>query len=244
MPGLSTVNEVLIFTPTSLEHEAVKRHVSQTRPANFRPVVVECGPGKINAAFTAAANVLPRLGQGRRPLLLIGAGTCGSLSVSLYEGEVIASADTIISDWKMEEGELSRYAGYGKLDFQNLEPQILEDLAITCRDNGVMKLLASLESKNFHLGRLLTSDTFVAGLKRKKELGLTFSCLACDMESGAFAYTAQKLLGGLPWLNFRVVADTLDEGFHDYVQKEINVVEVLGAKVAEALMLFDEICQP
>lgn len=94
---------------------------------------------------------------------------------------------------------------YGALRF--IEPQKFkpEDISITCQDLLIsLKLAARMEGKHCKLGAMLTSDTFVTGRDNRLELGAHYNCLACDMESGAFAYVAQDKLK-TPWFNLRIV---------------------------------------
>lgn len=233
--------EILVFTPTPNEFKAVSNHVAGSSFKNFIVKVVESGPGKINAAFKTAAEIMPRLATGRRPSFVIGAGTSGSLSVELTSGEMVVSSSVVISDWCMENDSERLHGDYGLFSYHSLEPQVADEIALSCPDPTVAKLMGQLEKRGFKRGRIMTSDTFVAGPRNKLNLGREFKCLACDMESGAYAYAAQRLLGGLPWFNLRVVADTLDESLHDYFNKEIDMVNVLGAKTAQALTILDEL---
>lgn len=233
--------EVLIFTPTPNEFKAVRDQAARAVFKNFRVEVLESGPGKINAAFKMAAEISPRLAAGRRPALVIGAGTSGSLSLSLAGGDLVASSSAVISDWRLEDDSERRHGTYGQFDYRPLAPGLADEIALDCPDPTVQKLMGQLEAAGFKRGRMMTSDTFVAGAANKLALGRDFGCLACDMESGAFAFAAQRLLGGLPWLNLRVVADTLDETLHDYFNKEIDMVGILGHKTVQALQLLDEL---
>lgn len=232
--------DVLIFNPTPNEYEAVRRHAAAAGFNNIRVTVVESGMGKINAAFQMAAAVLPRLALGNKPALVIGAGTAGSLSGTLKSGDLIASNSAVISDWRLEDGSARLFAPYGDINFRPLDPAVAEEMTITCDAPLVTALLEQLGA-GFKHGRLLSSDTFVSGAAHKLRLGRDFAALACDMESAAFAYTASALLGGLPWLNLRVVADTIDESFHDYVNMEINMTEILGQKTVALLKTLDTI---
>lgn len=237
----TNAREVLVFTPTPNEFAAVRSHVARGSFKNFRVKVVESGPGKINAAFKAAAEITPRLAAGRRPAFVVGAGTSGSLSLELAEGDLVASSSVVISDWRLEDDSDRRHGVYGLFNYQPLEPGLADEIALDCPDPTVGRLMEQLGQTGFKRGRLMTSDTFVAGQANKLGLGRDFKCLACDMESGAFAYAAQNLLGGLPWFNLRVVADTLDESLHDYFNKEVDMVEILGAKTVQALSALDEL---
>ncbi len=238
-PMHSAGREVLVFAPTPNEYEAVRRHVGRARFENFTATVVESGPGKINATFKMAAEILPRLAAGRRPAFVVGAGTSGSLSLDLAAGDLIASASVVISDWQMEDDAARHHGPYGQFTYQPLESGVADELAINCPDPLVGRLLDRLRAEGFKEGRMMTSDTFVAGSNHKLNRGREFNCLACDMESGAFAFTAQNLLGGLSWFNLRVVADTLDETLHDYFTKELDMTEILGDKTVQALAALD-----
>ncbi len=236
----SPKKDIIIFNPTPNEHEAVKKRVEAHSFKNVQPLIFESGMGKINAAFALAEAVAPRLAAGRHPLLVIGAGTSGSLSRSLASGDLIVSNSAIICDWRMEDEAARRCAPYGDINFRELSPELAEEMAITCEASPVTALLEKL-GPDFKRGRILTSDTFVSGAAHKLRLGRDFSCLACDMESGAFAYGAQKRLGGLPWLNIRIVADTIDESLNDYVNMELDMVEILGRKTVELLKVLDDL---
>lgn len=233
--------EVLVFTPTPNEFTAVRRHVAESSFKNFVVKVLESGPGKINAAFRMAAEITPRLAAGRRPAFVVGAGTSGSLSLELASGDLVASSSVVISDWRMEDDSDRRHGVYGLFTYHSLEPHLADKIALNCPDPTVTKLMDQLGQAGFKRGRMMTSDTFVAGQANKLSLGRDFKCLACDMESGAFAYAAQHLLGGLPWFNLRVVADTLDETLHDYFNKETDMVEILGSRTVQALTTLDEL---
>ncbi|MDR2934889.1 MAG: hypothetical protein LBV70_03275, partial [Candidatus Adiutrix sp.] len=220
------------------EFEAVSRHLAGEF-RNLRVRVVASGPGAVNAAFRTAEAALGRSGGG--PDFIIGAGTCGSLSRDLVEGEMIASAEAIIADWFMEDDSGRHYGPYGLFNYRPLSPETLTDLTLNCSDPLVTALLDSLERAGFRRGRLMTSGVFVAGLENKLAKGRAFQSLGCDMESGVFAYAAQNLLGGRPWFNLRVVADTLDETLADYFAKERDMTDILGAKTRQALEVLDEL---
>ena len=239
----SSLPEVLIFSPTPNEYQAVKEHVGRTAFKNFSAAVVESGPGKINATFKMAAEITPRLAAGRKPAFVLGAGTSGSLDASLASGEVIASNSVVISDWRMEDGRNCHFGCYGQFVYREMDGRLPDEMAVECADPTVEKLMTLLAGAGFKRGRLATADTFVAGLDNKLSHGRTFGALACDMESGAFAYTAERLLG-LPWFNLRVVADTLDETLADYFEKEVDMVSVLGEKTARALTILDGLMRP
>ncbi len=236
---MSPKKSVYIFNPTVNEYEAVKAQVLARTFKNIQPEVFNSGMGKISAAFAVARETTRRLAPGQTALI-IGAGTAGSLSAKLASGDMIVSNSATIGDWRMEDEAARHCAPYGGIDFRPVTPALAEEMAITCGDPLVTALMERL-GEGFKRGRMLTGDTFVSGVGHKLRLGREFAALACDMESGAFAYTAARRLGGLPWLNLRIVADTIDDSLHDYVNMEINMVEILGAQTVLVLKTLDDL---
>ena len=235
------MKNIVLFTPTSNEYKGIRKHLDNARFKNFQFRVVESGMGKINAAFAVAKEAAIMAEQGQVPDFIIGAGTSGSLSLNLVSGDVIISSSAIIGDWRMEDGQTRLYARFPEINYQAAGPALADGLAINCPDPLVENLVARLAEQGLKSGRMLTSDTFVTGASHKLSLGRDFSCLACDMESGAFAYAAQECLGGIRWFNLRVVADTLDDALADYINMEENMVDILGSKTVLALTILDEL---
>jgi nucleoside phosphorylase len=237
---MSAFMDLVVMTPTPNEHRAVSRHLGAASFKNLSAKVVECGPGRINAAFAAAREFLGKKAHPGRQAALVGAGTAGSLSLELAGGDMIASNSAVISDWRLDDGGPDQVSPYGRFDYQEPDPRHVERMALECQDPLVLVFLAALPGERFKRGRMLTSEAFVAGKERKLSLGRTYGCLACDMESGAFGYLAARHLG-VPWLNFRVVADTLDDALSDYFAMERDMTDVLGRNVAAALAVLDEL---
>ena len=229
--------DILVLTPTPQEFAGVSRRLGEAEFRHLRVRVVESGPGAVNAAFKTAEAAL----AGRRPPdFLVGAGTCGSLSRALAGGEMIVSAEAVIADWLMEDDDRRAYAPYGLFNYQPLSAAAVEAMTIRCADPLVAELLKVLEGRGFRSGRMMTSGVFVAGLRNKLAKGRDFQALGCDMESGVFAYAAQRLLGR-PWFNLRVVADTLDDTLDDYFTKEADMTDILGVHAVLALSALDEL---
>ncbi len=230
---------VLIINPTPHEHKATRRHLAGKAFQRIQPVVHECGPGKINAAFSLTLNWHELNRQGTPPCVIIGAGTSGSLNYELKNGDIIFSTVSIISDYQMLTEHSTQCSAYGGLNFiepQNFRPQ---DIAISCQDPLIGKLAAHMADKHCKPGAMLTSDTFVTGKDNRLKLGERFDCLACDMESGAFAYVAADKFK-TPWFNLRIVADTLNEDFEHYKLMEVEMTELLGGRLMLALQALDE----
>jgi nucleoside phosphorylase len=237
-PSAVTPKEVLIFTATPNEHRSVSESVGRAAFDRLICHVIDCGPGRINASFTVAGILAARLANGAPPAIMAGVGTSGSLSLSLKQGDVIISNSAIISDWRMEDGRQVTVSPYGRFDYRPPDPRQIEAMVIECRDPLIVRLLEGLESQGFRRGRLMTSEAFVTGKEYKLKRGATFGCMACDMESGVYAYIGSGLVKA-PWFNVRIVADTLDETLNDYFQKEKKITDILGEKVVEILKFLD-----
>lgn len=239
-PQMAEKKKLLVFTPTPNEYEGICRHIADAAYRSFEVKVTECGPGKINAAFHVSSEAAALAAGGEKPAFIISAGTSGSLSLGLAGGDVIASNSAVISDWKLEDDEGRRHGPYAEIAYNDLDATLAARMTMTCAHPAVSALMGRLADGGLKNGSMLTSDTFVAGAVTKLALGRDFNCLACDMESGAIAYVAGEKLG-IPWFNLRVVADTLDESLHDYFNKEVDMVNILGAQTALALNILDEI---
>jgi nucleoside phosphorylase len=235
--------EVLILAPTPNEYRSVSNHVGRGSFKNLNATVIECGPGRINAAYTIAREICQRPPNDIKKFLLIGAGTSGTLALHLVSGDIIVSNEAIISDWRMEDGQSVKVSPYGWFDYRDPDPGQVVRMVLECRDPLVTSLIDRLSPDDYKFGRLLTSESFVAGKDHKLSLGKTFSCLACDMESGAFAFVADRLIN-VPWVNIRVIADTLDDALNDYFAIERDMTEILGTGVVNILKALDQIYKP
>jgi nucleoside phosphorylase len=232
----------LVFTSTPNEYRSVSASVGREVFKKLVCSVVDCGPGRINASFNASKELAQRRKNQKGSIVIVGAGTAGSLSLSLKQGEVIVSNTVIISDWRMENGAEITVSPYGVFDYRTPEPDHVEKMILKCQDPLVERLLYKLPSDGFQRGRLLTSEAFVSGKDHKLKLGTTYKCLACDMESGVYGFIGNRL-AKTPWFNIRIVADTLDETLGDYFAKERDMTEILGKKVVEALKLYESLVE-
>ncbi|MDR2353730.1 MAG: hypothetical protein LBF22_11385 [Deltaproteobacteria bacterium] len=235
---METKPQVFLLTPTPKEFLGVKMFVENAVFQNFVLHTYESGPGKINAALTLAQLLTLSKERGELPLCVVGAGTSGSLDLSLKRGDLVASLEVIISDWVHDDGSEILVGPYATFDYGFPEQSRLDSMVLRSTDPTLVKFIDKLPQNAFRSGRILTSDAFQAQKDHKLKLGATYKALVCDMESGAFAWTAQKCYN-IPWFNLRVVADTLDEGLTDYFLTEDNATQALGAKTLEALQILD-----
>ncbi|UQZ89317.1 hypothetical protein C4J81_08955 [Deltaproteobacteria bacterium Smac51] len=230
--------EVVVFVPTEEEYKAVRNNLYETDFENFKARAVLTGPGKISTAAAVAAEAGRLMAKRPRPALVIGAGLCGSLQMKLAAGEAVVSDSSAIGDWIMEDDYVRTYGVYGDHTYKALSDEQAEALAINGGSRIVEELLVRLTAKGFKRGRILTIDTYVTGLTGKLERGRLFNCLASDHESGALGLVALKSLEEVPWLNLRVVSDTIGEQMGGE-GRAVSLPEILALKLLVLLSTFD-----
>ena len=226
------------MTPTPNEYRSVSGHIGAASFKNLTATVIECGPGRLNAAYHFGKELVFKRRAKEKPVL-VGAGTSGSLSLDLAGGDVIVSNSAVISDWRMEDGQSVKVSPYGTFDYREPDRAHVERMTLECRMPLVAGFIENLPKDKFKFGRMLSSEAFISGKEHKLEMGRVYGCVACDMESGAFGYLASKT-PGLPWFNVRVVADTLDDALGDYFAIERDMTDILGRHLVMALGKLDE----
>jgi nucleoside phosphorylase len=228
---------LLVLAPTPAEYALVKEQLGNKKFSNFDFEILETGPGKINAALALGEKLG---GSHKSPsAIVVGVGTSGSLNLKLKCGDILASNECVISDWRHEDGSEVWVGPYGVFNYAPPDNEVIGGMLIREDDPLIEKLIQKLENFGFFPGRILTSDTFVSGKDLKLCMGRAFNADVCDMESGAFAYCAKRK--NARFFNLRVVADTLDETLSDYFQKETDVARILGIKALEALAALDSL---
>ncbi|MDR2338853.1 MAG: hypothetical protein LBF40_01755 [Deltaproteobacteria bacterium] len=234
---MSAKTTVMVIAPTPAEYLGVRR-LEKLKTEHLLIHVLESGPGKINAAMKAAEGIQD-LKPGCPSLIIAGVGTSGSLSLAPKAGDVVASVETVIADWMHEDGKESLVGPYGVFDYARPDNDRVRRMLIREEDPLLTGFVGGLGKHGFLEGRILTSDCFVSGKEHKLALGGTYGAMVCDMESGAFAYTAKRR--GVRFFNLRIVADTLDETLENYFEKESDVTARLGDKAAEAMGVLDRL---
>lgn len=234
--------EVIIFTPTHEEYRLLAGELSSGGFNNFSVKVVESGPGLVNTAAKAGAALEPFRESREKPYLIIGAGLCGSLNLKLRAGDAVCSTSTVLGDWAMETDHARTFGPYGEATYKTIGGSIADEISLDGQSSQARELSKRLAAKGFLSGRLFSSDTCLTGLSAKLERGRRFGCLGADMESGALGWVAENL--GLPWLNIRVMADTIDDELKSADDPERDVRELLPLKILVALSTLDQMPAP
>lgn len=151
-----------------------------TQPALF----VQGGWGKVSAAASTQYVI-----DHWKPQVMINLGTCGGLSGSISQGEIILASETLIYD----------------IDEKMGDPQEAIDAYTTSFD---LSWLPAHLLRTIHITRPVSADRDIApqevNLLREK-----FGAIAADWESGAIAWVAHR--NHLPCLILRGVSDLVNE---------------------------------
>lgn len=151
-------------------------------------VMAICGPGKVNAGYTAAL-LLERY----RPGVLVNCGTAGNLadgkSGDIAVGEKCVQCDVDTSALGDEPGYVS---GVGRIYFPTWEEAGREFAARIGARYGVFA----------------SGDGFLDSEKRKAEIRSRFGAVSYDMESGAAAHCA--FMADTKFLVYKCISDSAD----------------------------------
>jgi len=175
-----------------LEDVAVTRGhgltVRRGRLHGRRVALVESSPGRGRAARATHA-----LLDAHRPPQVVSAGFAGGLDPSLQFGDLVL-ADSLVD-----------------------ETPHTPDTLHTLHTLDALPTASLPEAVAFRSGRLLAVDRIIRLPGEKRELGVKYQALACDMESLAVAEVCRQR--GVPFLAARVVSDTADEELPADIEK-------------------------
>ncbi|MCB0190923.1 MAG: 5'-methylthioadenosine/S-adenosylhomocysteine nucleosidase [Anaerolineae bacterium] len=209
--GLITVRAESRPLLSKISIEQSDQHIQATfhlgTLADRRVVLVELGPGKIQAA--AAAQVLiDRYGVDR----LISCGSAGAIDPQLNVGDIVLTERVIQHDtgWHTEQG--LQYVGI----YDNLNPDGLHYYRHLAAQEKLVaqaqRAAASIAFENgtprIFTGCLVSGDQVIAAQSKRQWLHANFEALAVEMETGAMAHVA--LLNDVPWMAIRAISDQAD----------------------------------
>ncbi len=158
-------------------------------------VTAICGIGKVAAAICTQAMI-----QNYNPDYLINIGVAGSLKNNIKPCSVVIAKDLIQHD--MDTSALGDkkglISGINKIEIETSD--YLTSKLVDC--------VEELENIDYHVGRILTGDNFIADNKRRKALVDEFNGLACEMEGAAIAQTCY--INDTPFAVVRAISDSAD----------------------------------
>lgn len=188
-------------------------------------VVVRSGVGKVNAGICAQILV-----DAFEADVLINTGIAGSLDARLDIGDIVISEDAVHHD--MDATIFGDPAGW--------VPR-MDTLAFPADKELVEKAKAANEAANpdIHtfVGRVASSDQFIASSEAKDRIADTFHALCTEMEGAGIAQAAY--LNRVSYVIIRAISDKADNSaFMDYpeferraIERSVRLVKELMAKL-------------
>ena len=182
-------------------------------------VAVECGIGKVNAAFAAAVLLTECKAD-----FVLNAGLSGAISKVKREDIVVGTS------YMQCDLDLTAI-GYKLAEKPDGEEYIHP------ADEGLVELTKQIGS--FHYGKLGTGDIFLTDKSKKELYKELFSLSAFDMETGAIASVCRKC--GVPFLSIRKISDDADDASGEDYREMNDRAEGCLTEILEALT--QKICQ-
>ncbi len=228
---------------TEVAGQRFERTTLQGRPV----VLVEAGLGKVRAAVTTTLLVRELGCRG-----VVFSGVAGGLDPQVGIGDVVVAERVVQHDYgAYVGGRLVTYQpgrwpwpGADPTHGYPVQPALLRRVkavvetvtlpVVSARITGTTERQA-----RFHVGTVLTGDTFVNCEATRERLFHEFRAQAVEMEGGAVAQVAEQL--GVPWLVVRSVSDLAGAESHLDFGAFVALVAKTAASVVRAVVpVFDE----
>lgn len=192
MIGVIAAMQVEVEALVALMCEVEKVEISglsffKGRISNQQVVLVQSGIGKIKATFSTFSLI-----HHFKPEYILNIGSCGGFKPEVNLEDVVIAKKIAFYDVDVP--------GWDK-SFDNPK------LATSCNENMIEHAVKIIKSK-VHIGDMVCGDSFIYKDEQVKKIINDFKdVIACDMESGAIAYTAKTL--NVPCLVIRGVSDNV-----------------------------------
>ncbi len=179
--------------------------------------VVQCSPGKVNAALCAQA-----LADNFSPDCIINVGVGCSLSDDVIIKNIVVATDVCQYDIDITAlGEPKGFINGINTVKIPTDPQLSEALAQTAINCG----------ERIHRGTVATGDTFIASEKMKERLSRDFGAICGEMEGGAIGHVCAA--NNIPFAVVRSISDGGDENaLMDY-----PTFKKIAAEMSTAIMV-------
>lgn len=187
--------------------------------ASVQVVLVESGIGKVMSAMSVAI-----LADHFKVNAVINTGSAGAVADGIAVGDVViadklAYHDVDVTAFGYDYGQMARQPLYFQSD--------------TSFISKIKESLSQFE-QNWHLGLIVTGDSFIAGNDKIEEIKSHFpSVLAVEMEGAAIAQAAHTL--GLPFLVIRAMSDNAN---HEANLSFDEFIVEAGRRSAQVLLAF------
>jgi adenosylhomocysteine nucleosidase len=175
-------------------------------------VLVRCGVGKVNAAVSATLVV-----EHFRPEGVVFTGTAGGINPELGPGDVVIGAKTAQHDYGQLSGArfLSRPTRHPLTQERNPFYFLADEELVAAAEKAAQGLkLKSVDGRpdrrapKVVSGVIVTGDTFIAALEKKRELRTMYQADAAEMEGAAVAQVCWQR--NVPCLVIRGLSDGAD----------------------------------
>ena len=180
---------------------------------NAEIIAVECGIGKVNAAFAATVLILDHQVD-----CVLNAGLSGAIQ-HLRKGDVVAGTPYIECDFDLSAFGYPLGEKPGNVRYHTASDKLLEAAKSI---DGVLT------------ARLGTGDFFLADPVKKQEYKETFDIEAFDMETAAIASVCDRL--ETPFLSIRKISDDADDSATGSYRELNDLAEKALSEVLLALV--------
>lgn len=155
-------------------------------------IITTCGVGKVNAASCTQALI-----DKFNITHLINTGIAGSLNKDVKVCDIVISDNVTYHDVRVEQMvSLFPFKECFKADDE------LIDMALGACET-------SLRQFNYHIGRIVTGESFISSGELKKIIAEKYNPHCVDMESGAIGHVAY--LNNIPFVIIRSISDNADK---------------------------------
>ncbi|MEG1256555.1 5'-methylthioadenosine/adenosylhomocysteine nucleosidase [Clostridium sp.] len=174
-----------------ITYSGVKFYIGKYKDLSI--VLCSCGVGKVNAASCTQVLITKF-----NVTEIINTGIAGSLNTNVQICDVVISDNVTYHDVRKRQME-SLFPF--QEDFKSCES--LKDIAVRAYE------ISDLKKHNYHLGRIVTGESFVSDNALKKVIIEEYNPLCVEMEGGAIGHVAH--INNIPFLIIRSISDNADQ---------------------------------
>lgn len=183
-------------------------------------VVTCCGVGKVNAASGTQALI-----SNFNVEAIINTGIAGGMAKNVKVGDLVVSTDTTHHDVN----PVQMLSCSPKQAYFTADSRLIDAAKASCEKIEALK-------NKFHLGRIVSGESFISSSKVKKEIIEAFNPHCVEMEGSAIGHVS--FLNNVPFVLIRSISDSADEGADEsYDNFETITAEQSSNLVKEMLLI-------
>lgn len=204
------------------EETSMGLHFTRGKLSGIEAVVVQCSPGKVNAAFCTGV-LLERY----HPGLVISTGVSGGIGEGVHIGDLVVAASAVQYDYD------TTALGDEKAAVPVWDEEVVY-LPVSETHSEILAKCAESIYGGVHRGVIATGDVFVADPARCEQLKTDFGAISCEMETGAIAHVCAA--AKTPFCGIRAISDNAnDSGKVDFMTFARTSAEKVTALLCAAL---------